>query len=242
MKPEVPPELLDRAAEWDNLHRWERSELGKMLRRLGLTYGEIRSIIPVPKGTLSYWCRDVWLTIDQIQSIALRSSPGSRAGVPVDTQWRRRAAIERIRADAQTFAETHIDDAFFVNGVALYWGEGAKTLNRCSLTNADPGVLRAFVAWIRSYVDADAEFVLSLHLHEGNDESASRRFWRTETGLPDSPFTKTFIKPRGTGHRKNHLEHGICRVRVRNASDHWNRILVWIDVVASHFGSLRVGV
>src|SRR5665811_495586 len=240
MRPHVPPDLIDRAGEWDDLHRWERSELGKALRRLGLTYGEIRDIIPVPKGTLSYWCRDVRLTIDQIQSIALRSSPGSRAGVPVDTQWRRRGAIERIRADAQTFAETHIDDAFFVTGVALYWGEGAKTRNSCSLTNADPGVLRAFVAWVRSYIDVDAGFVLSLHLHEGNDEPAARKYWRAETGLPDSPFTKTYIKPRGTGHRKNHLEHGICRVRVRNASDHWNRITVWIDVVRSRFGPLHV--
>jgi hypothetical protein len=37
MRPYVPKELLDQPEEWDELHRWERSELGKALRRLGLT-------------------------------------------------------------------------------------------------------------------------------------------------------------------------------------------------------------
>jgi len=239
MRPEVPQELLVRADEWEELHRWERSELGKALRRLGLTYGEIREIVPVPKGTLSYWCRNIHLTPEQVEAIRERSGSGSRAGIPVDTQHRRRSELAAIRIEAHSFAERHLDDAFFVAGVALYWGEGAKTVNRFSLTNADPGVLRTFVAWVRSYVDPDAEFVLSLHLHEGNDEMAAQRYWRTETGLPHSQFTKTYIKPRGSGHRKNHLAHGICRVRIRNPSDPWNRVMMWIDVVASRFGPLR---
>ena len=238
MRPEIPRELLERAEKWSDLHRWERSELGKALRRLGLTYGEIRAIIPVPKGTLSYWCRDVGLSVDQVEAIRERSGARSRAGISVDTQHRRRLEIDAIRNEARAFAEQHIDDAFFVAGVTLYWGEGAKTRNGCSLTNADPAALRAFIAWARTYLDPDAAFVLSLHLHEGNDDAAAQEYWRLQTGLVDAPFTKTYVKPRGTGHRKNHLPHGICRVRMRNPSDPWNRIMVWIDVVACHFAAL----
>ncbi|MEN8114767.1 MAG: hypothetical protein ABFS21_10310 [Actinomycetota bacterium] len=238
MRPDVPQALLDQAAEWDELHRWERSELGKALRRLGLTYGEIREIIPVPKGTLSHWCRGIDLTADQIVAIYQRSSPGSRSGIPVDTQWRRRQEIEEIRRTATAFAEEHLDDSRFVAGVVLYWGEGAKTRNRCSLTNADPAALRMFIAWVRTYLDPSAEFTLSIHLHEGNNETTARSYWRRETALPDASFTKTYIKPRGTGHRKNHLPHGICRVRVRNPADHWNRIEAWIAVVREYFGPL----
>lgn len=234
----MPPELLDRANEWSELHRWERSELGKALRRLGLTYGEIRELIPVPKGTLSQWCRDVSLSADQVEAIRERSGAKSRIGVPVDTQRRRRMEIETIRVEARAFAEQHIDDAFFVAGVTLYWGEGAKTRNSCSLTNADPAALRAFIAWARAYLDPAPEFVLSLHLHEGNNDAVAQEYWRSQTGLVEAAFTKTYIKPRGTGHRKNHLPHGICRVRVRNPSDHWNRIMVWIDVIAGHLAAL----
>jgi hypothetical protein len=238
MTPDVPQDLLDRADAWGDLHRWERSELGKALRRLGLTYGEIRLLIPVPKGTLSYWCREIQLSDEQIAAITTRSGAGSRRGVPVDTQRRRRMEIDRIRADARAFGEHRLYDPFFVAGVALYWGEGAKTRNSCSLTNTDPAMLRTFVAWVRTYLDREAQFVLSLHLHEGNDDALAQDYWRSQTGLPRAPFTKTYFKRTGTGHRKNHLPHGICRVRVRNPSDHWNRIVVWIDVVGLRFGPL----
>jgi hypothetical protein len=73
---------------------------------------------------------------------------------------------------------------------------------------------------VRRFLDSQARFVLSLHLHEGNDETAAFAYWRQATGLEDACFTKTFIKPSGTGHRKNHLPHGVCRVRVRRSSDH----------------------
>jgi hypothetical protein len=73
MRPDLPQDLLARAAEWPELHRWERSELGKAMRRLGLTYGEIRDIVPVPKGTLSYWCREIRLSPDQVIAIRERS-------------------------------------------------------------------------------------------------------------------------------------------------------------------------
>ncbi|MEA3511715.1 MAG: hypothetical protein U9R51_09795, partial [Actinomycetota bacterium] len=203
---------------------------------------EIRDLIPVPKGTLSNWCREIRLSEEQVKAIRERSGPTSRAGIPVDTQHQRRSELVTIRADARSFAKRHLNDAFFVAGTALYWGEGAKTRNSCSLTNADPAVLRAFVSWARTYLDPHASFVLSLHLHEDNDERAAREYWQTQTGLTDAPFTKTYIKPRGSGHRKNHLPHGICRVRMRNPSDPWNRVMVWIDVVASRFGPLREGV
>lgn len=95
-----------------------------------------------------------------------------------------------------------------------------------------------FIAWVRAYLDPDAEFTMSMHLHEGNNAAAARSFWRSETALPDAGFTKAYIKPRGTGHRKNHLPYGICRVRVRNPVDHWSRVVAWIEVVREHFGPL----
>lgn len=231
MRPHVPQDLIDRANDWDDLHRWERSELGKALRRLGLTYGEIRDIIPVPKGTLSNWCGEILLTGKQIDDIKKRSGPTSRAGIPVDTQWRRRREVECLRGDAREFACQHLADAPFVAGVVLYWGEGSKTRNDLTLANSDPVAQRLFISWILRYVDADAEFRLSLHLHEGNDEDLAIAFWRRETGLRDALFTKTFIKPRGTGHRKNHLDHGVCRVRMLRGGDAWLQVMEWISVL-----------
>ena len=209
------------------------------LRRLGLTYSEIQAIIPVPNSTLSNWSRDVPLSTAQIDAIRVRSGPETQRGIPRDTQWRSRVEVAEIRTDARSFAISRLNDADFVGGVALYWGEGAKTRNRLELSNADPAALRAFVNWVRRYLDEDATFVLSMHLHEGNNESAARAYWSRSLGLPNARFTKTFIKAAGTGHRKNHLEAGVCRVRTLRAGDHWNRVMVWVEVVAGQLGRIE---
>lgn len=205
----------------------ERSEVGRDLRRLGLSYGEIQRYIDVKKSTLATWCRDVTLTSDQKAAIQQRT--GSRKGIPRDTNWRRRLEIADIRRTALKEAARLAGDALWVAGVVLYWAEGSKTRNMLELTNSDPRTLRLFIRWVRRYVTPDPRFVLHLHLHEGNDDRAARAFWRRETGLPDARFHKTFFKPAGTGHRKNHLKHGVCKIRVRAASDHWNRVMAWTE-------------
>ncbi|HLT96183.1 MAG TPA: hypothetical protein VK070_05275, partial [Acidimicrobiia bacterium] len=100
----VPRQLKLRIEQWSTLSRWERSELGRDLRRLGLSYGEIGRLIDVKKSTLATWCRDIVLTEAQARAITERT--GSRAGIPVDTNWRRRQEIEQIRKRAAAEAET----------------------------------------------------------------------------------------------------------------------------------------
>ena len=50
---ELEAEILERAREWERLSRWERRELGRELRRMGLSYGEIIDLVPVKKSTLA---------------------------------------------------------------------------------------------------------------------------------------------------------------------------------------------
>jgi hypothetical protein len=175
MTPHVPNHLADPVANWDDLTRFERSELGKALRRLGWTYGEIRRVIPVPKGTLSYWCRDIQLTDEQIAAIKERTQ--SRVGVPRDTQRKRREEARVIRTRAEAEAQKLIEDPMWLLGIALYWAEGAKTRRSLALANSDPRILRAFIDWCRAFHDPNAEFVLQIHLHEGNDDSSAKAFW-----------------------------------------------------------------
>jgi hypothetical protein len=219
------------------LSRWEKSQLGKDLRRAGLSYGEIMGLIPVKKSTLATWCREVTLTPIQIE--ALKERAPSRLGIPVDTNRKRRLEIQEIRGRARDQVPGLISDPYWVAGLVLYWAEGTKGANRLSMANTNPRALRLFIHWTRRFLTPTAEFTLHLHLHEGNDEKASRRFWRDECGLPESRFIKTFIKAKGTGHRKNHLPHGVCTVRVCRASDHWNTVMEWIDTATDQFGLTR---
>jgi len=227
--------LMTRIEAWDRSSRWERSELGKDLRRLGLSYGEIMDLIPVKNSTLATWCREVKLTDDQYAAIKERTY-GSRVGIPVDTNWRRREEIQQIREAARERISELMRDPLWVAGTVLYWGEGAKTQNHLKMANADPRALRLFVLWVRTYLDPKAEFSLQLHLHEGNDDEAARSHWRSETGLMTANFYRTFIKPKGTGHRKNHLPHGVCTIKVRRCADAWQRTMTWVEVIADDLG------
>jgi hypothetical protein len=229
---ELEEHLLKRVRNWEKLSRWERSELGRDLRTLGLSYGEIMDLIPVKKSTLATWCQDVRLTPEQIEGIKGRTD--SKKGIPRDTQRKRREEVERIRARARSEVPWLALDANWVAGAVLYWAEGAKSRNDLSMANTDPRALRLFISWIRAYVKPDAEFRLALHLHEGNDDDASQDHWRGELILPDVRFHKTFIKPRGTGHRKNTHIHGVCTVRVLECSDAWQVITAWIDELPRH--------
>jgi hypothetical protein len=229
---ELEVAVLERVRAYKSLSRWERSELGKDLRRLGLSYGEIMDLIPVKKSTLATWCREVDVTTDQIA--AIRERRAQVPGIPRDTNRWRREQIEQIRATAREQVPDLIKDPLWLAGTILYWAEGAKSRGRVSMANTDPRALRLFIRWTKTFL-CPAGFSLHLHLHEGNDEPAARRHWATATGLYEANFHKTFIKPRGTGHRKNHLEHGICTVKVRRAADAWNIITEWIDVLATHF-------
>ncbi len=230
---ELEAEVLERVGTWESLSRWEKSELGKDLRHLGLSYGEIMELIPVKKSTLATWCRDVRLTTDQIE--AIRQRRAQEPGIPRDTNWRRREEIEQLRSIARELALELADDPFWIAGLVLYWAEGTKGRNRVSMANTDPRALRLFVSWLTTYIDPIAQFSLKLHLHEGNDDEEAKQYWRAETALVDANFHKTFIKPKGTGHRKNHLLQGICTVTLRRAADAWNIIMEWIDCVTEQF-------
>jgi hypothetical protein len=224
------PEALKAASNWLSLSRWERAELRRSLRLSGWTYGEIMELLPVGKGTLSGWCKEIRLSQDQIEAIKARVP--SQKGVPKDTNWRRRQEVEAIRAEArESFMDLRLDPRW-VAGVIMYWAEGAKTTPRLGMVNTDPRALRLFISWVRSYLDPCAEFTLGLHLHDGNDENEARAWWSNALGIQGGHFYKTFFKPAGTGHRKNRWLHGVCRVQMKRSADAHHRTMQWIECIA----------
>jgi hypothetical protein len=231
---ELEDAVLERVGNWKSLSRWEKSELGKDLRRLGLSYGEIMELVPVKKSTLATWCRDIELTENQIAAIKERRA--QEPGVPRNTQWKRRAEIESIQSSARAEVPSLMGDQLWLAGITLYWAEGSKTKNQLRLANTDPRALRLFINWVLAYIDPKARFSIQLHLHEGNNETEAKQYWRRQTGLDGANFYKTYIKPKGTGHRKNHIPYGVCTVKVRRCSDGWHRAMAWIEAMTDRLG------
>jgi hypothetical protein len=230
---ELEANILERVRIWEQLSRWERSELGRDLRRCGLSYGEIMELVPVKKSTLATWCRDIALTPPQIEAMTLRRPP--IPGIPRNTQRKRHREIEAIQAEARLEALHLQDDPLWSMGVALYWGEGSKTSRRLEMAHSEPEALRLFMSWTRSFHHPHSSFAASMNLHYDNDESSAKEFWLVELNLHPEDFTKTFIKPDGTGHRKNHLATGVCRLTMRKSTDAFLRTMEWIDFVKEAF-------
>jgi hypothetical protein len=237
---EVGAEFRVRIDCWDALSRWERSELGKDLRRLGLSYGEVMDLIPVKKSTLATWCRDVRLTAGQLQDIRIRRTPEpgmNLRGKPYTTQRPRRREIEMIRAQSFLEAENLVDQPFWVAGVSMYWGEGSKATRQLSMANADPAALRMFKNWSSKYLPPNDGWRARLNLHAQNDEPAAREWWSGQVDIELEDFTKTYIKPDGTGHRKNHLPYGVCTLIKRRSTDAYVIAMAWIEFLQRHYGN-----
>lgn len=231
---ELETEVLERVRTYESLSRWESRELGRDLRRLGLSYGEIMDLIPVKKSTLATWCREIQLSQEHIDGIKLRRAP--EPGIPRDTQRKRRREVELIRAQAKLEAEHLVDDPVWTAGVALYWGEGFKTQSTLGMANADPSALRLFMSWSDRYF-GDGGYRARLNLHADNDERAAREWWAEQLSLRLEDFTKSFIKPDGTGHRKNHLPCGVCLVNRRRSADALHISLAWVEFLQDHLGN-----
>jgi hypothetical protein len=91
-------------------------------------------------------------------------------------------------------------------------------------------MIRLFIAWARTYLGAAPDdFTIKLHLHSGQSEQERIAFRSAQTGIAPSTFGKTYIKPEGTGHRKNILYNGTATIRLRRSSDALRRVLGWID-------------
>ena len=231
MRPEIEPDARARLQRVDDLSQWERAELGRTLRRAGWTYTEIAAAIPAAKSTIAGWCGGIVLSDAQIEAIKART--GSVRGVPRDTQWRRRQERAAITEEARREARDRSNDPYWSAGVMLYWGEGFKTENCLGLANSDEDLVRLFIDWSRRYHDPLMAFRAKLNLHAGNDEHAALSYWSEALALPRSDFNKTFIKPEGTGHRRNHLRHGVIQVRARSSTDQFLMTLGWIDGLRS---------
>jgi hypothetical protein len=237
---EVGTEFQARIHLWETLSRWERSELGKDLRRQGLSYGEIMDLIPVKKSTLATWCREVKLSEEQYEAIRERRTPEpgrDLQGIGYTTQTPRRREVELIRAQATLEAMHLAADPFWTAGVSLYWGEGSKTGRRLSLANSDPAALRLFKSWAERFLPPNHGWSARLNLHANNNETNARSWWADQLRVPVDDFTKTYIKPDGTGHRKNNLPNGVCTLVKRRGTDAYLRTMAWVEFLRVDLGS-----
>lgn len=193
---------------------WKLKELAQKLRSKGLSYSEIINKVPVAKSTISLWCRYIPLTTSQRKRLWGKRAENSLKGIVAIQRmfWQRRCiAFDK----GLKLVPKVTKSARFIAGLMLYWAEGTKTRD-VALTNSDPRVIKFMVQWLSEFFNIEkSSLTVHLHLHSGQRESIAKKYWSKLTGIPLSNFQKSFIKPEGSGYRKNILYHGTAKIRVR---------------------------
>ncbi len=215
-----------------------------LLRRQGMTYSEIRAIIPVAKSTLSLWFHDVGLAEYQKQRITEKRIAGQKNAV----QSRRvqRASLQKslwLNSGAEIGQLSKRE--LWLIGVALYWGEGTKektwrTGTQCVFSNSDPRMIQVYLAWLRVCVEVlkdDIFFEIYVHKNKLSNVENIKIFWSNTTGFPVSFFQRVYLKKNKINSKRKNtdfLYNGLLRVKIRKSSTLVRKIEGWTRGIVIH--------
>lgn len=179
----------------------KEQEEARRLRAQNLTIIQIAELLGVSKSSVSLWVRDVPFTASK-----KRWGPNRRPNPQSQRKQRQIEALNQAGIDRIG----HLGEAsFFVAGIALYAGEGAKTDGAVNFANSDPQMMQFFCAWLRRYFIIDeSRLRANVYLHEGLDLEAAEQHWSALTNIPRSQFTKPYRAVPDPSIRRNKHEHG----------------------------------
>jgi len=196
-------------------------DLAVSLRRNGKTYAEICAItgVKIPKGTLSYWCKNISLTQAQTEQRAKKAVldlKEARKLALITNKQRRSVYISNIIKQNRHLTKTlYTADTAKIALVILYICEGSKN-RRGALVfgNSDPNVIRMFLRLLRQCYPVDEQkFRCTVQCRADQNAQELELFWSKTTCIPLPQFYKAQIDPRTKGKRTKKLAYkGVCRI------------------------------
>lgn len=216
-------------------------ERARKLRRKGLGIAEIAAKMQESKSTVSYWCRDIALTGQQLKRLQQKSyHAGVAQFLKLAEQKRQKRLRDERRCSVQGVFDVGVPSRrdLFMLGLGLYWGEGYKRSNgELGFTNSDPKMISTYIRWLQEvYGIQRSELVFRISINEIHKERIGKvlAYWRIITGGTVNQFTNpSFIKTEVKKKYANHDHYfGILRVKVRGGSKVKARILGSLQAVS----------
>lgn len=198
----------------------------RKLRGNGVSIPEISRRLMVSKGSVSLWVKDIILSDEQ--KAILRPNYKS-----LSEENKKRYYLQRQKWQEEGRQKAKEKDPFHIMGSILYWAEGRKTKNLCSVGNTDVNVLKTFVNFIRKYFRIkDEDFYMYVHCYLNNGISIDnvKKYWSNVLNIPEHRILR-FIVLNGkvtSGKKKNIHPYGVCDVRLNRT-----------DIVQHIFGAIQ---
>ena len=219
-----------------------QKEKAQDLRRSGLSINEIYKKLNVSKVSVSYWCRDIILSDEQIEKISNKTKKARSRGLLLSSENKRGERIKRTiywrsigKDDVSKLSRRDI----FMTGLGLYWGEGCKKGNEeTSFNNTDPNIIKLLIYWLKEFYGVGKEdLILRVSINNIHKARASDiiDYWSNLLKISKKQFTKTsLIKSKVNKiYKNNKTYYGTLRVRARRGTNIIRRILGSIDALGS---------
>jgi len=190
------------------------------LRKLGKSYREIRSLLPVSKGSLSLWLRDYPLSVEKLRE--LRDFNAMRIEHYRETRTRKRnAKLAGIYKTEKARIFPLSKKELFIAGLFLYWGEGGKsTLSKyASFSNTDPAMINFFIQWLENLGYERKKLVIRMHFYQDMDIIKETNYWAKTLRISRAQLKKPYIKESkfSSLSYKRGFGHGTCNVLIYDA-------------------------
>ncbi len=210
------------------MSKLKKKFIAQELRRRGLGIGEIaKELNMVKSGTISKWCRDIPLTVEQIARLVKKQKIGSYKGRIVAAEQLRKNRIRQIeflRKEGLKRVGKLTERDIFIAGVGMYWSEG-YTYNDdlVGFTNSDPKMILFMLRWFKKICGVSSERIrlrVSVNkIHKGRVRKIEK-YWSKLTKIPLDQFNKTvLIKSRVKKVYKNSDNYqGTLRITIKNSS------------------------
>jgi hypothetical protein len=199
----------------------KEKEKALRLRKLGKSYREIRSMLPVSKGSLSLWLKDYPLSPEKLR--ALRDWNTKRIEHYRETRERKRKAkFAEIYQNQKRQILPLSRRELCVAGLCLYWGEGGKSIlsNQLAFSNTDPAMIKFFIYWLEKVFGFERKKLkVRMHFYKDMDTNEEMNYWAKVLEIPKSQFKKPYIKDSKLSSLsyKRGFGHGTCNVLVYDA-------------------------
>ncbi len=212
------------------------------LRRSGKSYKEISKALGVAKSTLSKWFSNEEWSLDVTKNLQSRAIESSKKRIK-SLNVVRHIRLEELYIKAETEAEKEFvkykNNALFISGVMLYWGEGDKKFEngRVKVSNTDPSIIKIFRNFLIKFSNYPIEKIKGwILLYPDINKESALSYWSRETGIIKSNFTKsTVIQGR---HKTHRLPYGTCTVHITNKYLK-KKILKWIELYKNELVKLK---
>ena len=212
----------------------KEKKISRELRRQGWSFNEIRQKVKVSKSSVSLWVRDIELTKSQKQKL-------SKNGVKKEViEKRRKTRLTRennrrqlIIDKAKSEIKHLLRKELWLVGIALYWGEGAKTLRSgVQFSNSDPRSIQLMMQFFKKNCKVPQnKFRGHIHIHPHLDEERAKMYWHNISGIPYNQFYKTSKQQsKASKGKKDTLPFGTFSIQICN-TELFLKIKGWIEGV-----------